>query len=203
MRPDKTWNRQMGRRRALAALKALRLPRLLAPLSPFLGVLWVAPSPTTRQTPTGIWIPKGFRTKYTMSLDPNASMWEVEVTPSGVSAGEMIPQDSMWNNRWRIKRAQDLIEGLDSTVRFMYDPILKDDIRGLVGVEKSGASAQVLTETDYDGSTRCYYGVLREVTFDPLVPNQPGMGTATFSPTNWDPVNNVEAAPVFSNVAGS
>lgn len=179
------------------------VPALLRPLLPFAGILMVAPTPTVRQTPAGIWIPKGFRTKITMSLDPDASMWETEVTPMGVSAGEMIPQDSMWNERWRIKRAQALVDGTDTTVRFLYDPIFRSQIQGLVGVEKSGSSAQVITETDYDGSTRCYYGVLRDVQFDALVPDQPGTGTAILSSTQWDPVNNVEAAPVISTVAGS
>lgn len=156
-----------------------------------------APAPTARQTPVGIWTPSGYRTKYTFALDPDVSLWEVTVKPAGTSVGQPIAQDSMWNVRRKIKRPEPLIEGTDASITFLYDPILKSQIDIMVGVET------ICTETSYDGGTKCYYGYLAGVEFDPLELNQPGKGTATITETDWDYVNRVQAGPVFAHISGS
>ena len=158
-----------------------------------------APTPTARVAPpsTAIWIPDGFRTKYTLAADTNVALWEMEVKPSGTAGGEPIPQDSMWNTEWRIKRLQQLKEKKPATIKFLYDPILQSEIEDLVNVETT------CTETYPDGTTYCYYGGMTDVEFDPLVPGQPGTGTATITPTNWDKTNKVEAGPVLTNVVGT
>lgn len=162
-------------------------------------LLWANPSATARQAPAAgsIWIPDGIHTYHTNALDPDVCLWEMEVKPSGFSAGEPIPQDSMWNTRYKMKRAQQLIEGTPSTIKFKYDPNLKSLLPGLVGVETT------LTETFYDGSQAAYYGYWKDLEFDALVPGQMGTGTITVQPTNFDKTNRVEAGPFFTNVAGS
>jgi hypothetical protein len=145
----------------------------------------------------------GFRTKMTYALDPDLEVEEVEVKPFGVNGMEPIEQDSMWLVRWRIFRAQQILEATASSQIVKYDPQFKNTLIGLVNVEKSGSTAQVITETFYDGSTQAYYGFLLQVEFDNLVRGQKGRATLTNQPTNWDPVNRVEAGPVFVNVSGS
>lgn len=156
-----------------------------------------APTVTARSTPTGYWLDNGFRTKITFALDVDVSLWEMTVTPAGLENGEPIPQDSMWNTTWRIKRARELLELTPSQMTFLFDPDMRQQIQSFCGQETT------ITETLPDGSQVAYYGYLRSVTFQPLTPGQPGQGTAVIQPTQWDKTNKVEAGPTFVNVSGT
>lgn len=162
-----------------------------------------APAATARQTPGGIRLPDGFRTKITFALLPALIVEEVGVKPAGVDNNEPIVQDSMWNTRYTLVREQQLISLMPATFTCYIDPLFVDTMLGLCGVAKSGSTAQVITETFPDGSTRAYYGFLKSVDFEEFVRGTRPKATITIQPTNWDPVNRIEAGPVTVSVAGS
>ena len=155
------------------------------------------PSPTARGTPAGIWIPRGWRTKFTFAINTTVSLWEMTVKPIGFNMGEPINQDSMWNVRHSIVRPQPLIVPTKGAITFLYDPQLESQILAMAGVETT------CTQTSYDGGTKAFYGFLNGVEFEPLERGQPGKGSAEIVQSNWDPVNFVEVGPQFVFVTGS
>lgn len=156
-----------------------------------------APSPTVRVAPTGIKLRDGFSSLVTFATDSNINLWEMEVTPPGVDGGPAIPQTTMHNTAWETFAAQALKTLTESSFKFAYDPAAYDEINALVNV------ATTITKQFKDGSTLAFYGYLRQVQFDPLVKGSQPTGTATVQPTNYDHVNNVEAGPVMTSVAGT
>lgn len=144
-----------------------------------------------------IWVPDGYRAKYTFGNVPTLALFEVSLTPAGFDMGEPIPQDHMWIDRWRIVRERKIITFTPATVKFMYDPAFKSLLNGIVGVN------QTCSEYLYDGSSTAYFGIPKSFIFDEHVEGQPGTGTATIVPSNWDPSGKVEAGPVFVSVSGS
>lgn len=162
-----------------------------------------APAATPRVTPAGIMIPDGKNTKITLSLDTDIEFEEVETTLSGFDNGEPIEQDSAWSSRLQVVRAQQINACTPIEILCKWDPVMLERGRAMVGVEKSGASAQVITETLYDGSARASFGYLKAIQPESLVKGQKGRMRITLQPTNWDPVNNVYAEPVYTNVSGS
>ena len=161
------------------------------------------PAPTNRGTPTGIMIPDGFRTKVTLALIPTLEVEEVEVKVSGFDGGEPIEQDSMWMERLRVVRARQTLDCTPLTFVCKYDPSVLNTLKGQINVEKSGSTAQVITETYYDGTQRAWFGYVRAAEPENIVANQKGRMTITCQPTNWDPVNHVYAEPQTVSVAGS
>jgi len=164
-----------------------------------------APAATARQSPAAgyIAIPDGFRTKVTLSLIPNLEIEEIEVKVLGFDNGEPVEQDSMWSEALRVVRARQITSTTPCVVIAKWDPIFLTRCVTYIGIEKVGASSQVITETFYDGSTRAYYGYLRSAEGENLAEGSKGRMTINLQPTNWDPVNRVYAAPVMVNVSGS
>lgn len=162
-----------------------------------------APTPTTRGTPDGIKLKDGYSTKITLSLDTTIEFWEKTVKPPGMDGGDKIDQTTMLNDDWRTFASRSLITLTDSTIKAAYDPNLYNAILGLVNVQKIGSSAQIITVTFPDGSTLAYYGFLQSFEPDEMVEGTQPTATIVLAPTNYDPVNNVEAAPVLTSVAGT
>ncbi len=160
-------------------------------------VLGAAPSDTVRQTPSGIKLDDGFPTKIAFARDPDVSIWEITVKTVGYDGGEAIDTTNMHNQRYRTMAARALITLTESSIKFAYDPKFKGQIQNLLNQEGS------ITEHFPDGSKLSYYGYLRTVEFDDNAEGARPEGTATITPTNWDPVNRVEADPVLTEVVGT
>lgn len=157
-----------------------------------------SPTTQTRSTPGGIPLKDGYQTLIAFSLDTDVSFWEKTIKPPAVDGGEPIEITSMHNTTWITKIAQALAELQDVTLTASYDPSMYTQILSLVN-KKEGS----ITINFADGSTLDFWGYLR--IFDPQEVERGTQPEAniTITPTNWDPVNNVEAGPVLTSVAGT
>lgn len=157
-----------------------------------------APATTARQTPTGIKMDEGFSTKTAFARLPAASFWEKEVQPPGVDTGEPVDTTTMHNVTWRTFNSRVLKTLTPFTIKCAYDPNFYSQIVStLLGI--NGA----VTTKFSDNSTLDYFAFMQKFEPDPIVEGQQPMATITIVPTNWDPANRVEAAPVLTSVAGT
>lgn len=156
-----------------------------------------APIPTTRQTPAGIMLRNGYRSLITIGADPDCSMWELGVTPPGIDGGDAIDTTTMHNSSVRTKAPQALHDYTDGEVRCGYDPNLYSQLQSLINVETT------ITIRWPDGTTLAFFGYLQSFEPDELVNGELPEATCVFVSTNWDHNNDVEAAPVLTNVAGT
>ncbi len=156
-----------------------------------------APATTTRIIPPGIKLLDGFSTVVAFALDPNVNLWEIGVTPPGVDGGDTIEVTNMHNVTWRTFEPRALYTLTELAFTSFYDPVVYTEILSLVNVRGS------ITTNFPDGSTLDFYGYLR--TFEPqeIVEGDTPQANVTIQPTNWDPVNNVEADPVVTEVSGT
>lgn len=156
-----------------------------------------APTPTPRVTPLGIYLDDGFSTKITFAADTDVALWEKTVTPPGIDGGDPIETVTMHNLIWRPKRPRQLKTLTDCTFTAAYDPVIYTQIVALCNVETT------ITVTFPDGTTVAFYGFLQKVEPGELTEGEFPELTATIVPTNWDPVNHVEAGPALASVAGT
>jgi hypothetical protein len=156
-----------------------------------------APTPGTRTDPVGIKIDDGFSTLISFAADPDVSFWEKTVTPPGIDGGDAIETETMHNDVWRTRVSRSLKTLTDAETTVAYDPAVFTQIVALCNVETT------ITIHFSDGSTYCFYGYLR--TFEPgeISEGEQPEATVTITPTNYDPVNHVEAGPVLTSVAGT
>ena len=156
-----------------------------------------APSPTSRSTPSGIPLPRGYQMLVTFAADTDVSLWEKAVQPPGVDGGEPIATTTQHNTAYRTFVPRVLKTLTPHTFTAAYDPGVYTQIIALVNV------GTTITITFSDGSTVAFYGFLQK--FEPAQTteeNQPE-ATVTVVPTNWDPTSHVEAGPAVSSVAGT
>lgn len=156
-----------------------------------------APATTARQSPVGIYLTDGYSTKIAFAANPNLSIWEVTVKPPGLDGGDAINITTMHNVRWRTMASKALLTLTESTMTFAIDPAAYTQAKSLINVEGS------ITAIFPDGSTLDFFGFLR--TFEPAEHTEGEMPvySGSISPTNFDPVNRVEADPVLTSVAGT
>jgi len=154
------------------------------------------PTQTQRQTPVGIAYKTGFPTKIAFAADPDVSFWEKTVKPPSFDGGDPIDTTNMHRTTYRTKAPRALVELGEVNATVTYDESVFQQILNLINV--NGA----ITVHFPDGSTLSFYGYLRS--FDPqeMSEDEP-TANITIVPTNWDPVNNVEAGPVFTTVPGT
>lgn len=162
-----------------------------------------APAATPRGTPTGIKLKDGYSTKVTLSLNTTIELWEKTVKPPGIDGGDAIQQTTMHNTTWRTFASRGLLTLTEHTFKAAYDPSIYTSILSMINVQKVGTSAQVITVTFPDGSTLAFYGYVKMFEPDEHQEGTQPEATVTITPTNYDPVNNVEAAPVLTSVAGT
>lgn len=156
-----------------------------------------APTPTARGTPAGIPLEDGFSTKITLGTLTTISFWEKTVRPPGMDGGDPIPQTTMHNALYRTFSARALKSLTMVTCTAAYDPTVYTDIIANINFEC------VITVRFADGSTLCFYGYLQKFEPQDVKEGEQPEAQITLVPTNWDPTNHVEAAPVLTSVAGT
>lgn len=159
--------------------------------------LWAAPTPSTRTTPGGIKLKDGFSTKITFAADTDVSFWEKTVKPPGIDGGDAIEQTTMHNIAWRDMAPRQLRTLTESTTEVAYDPKVYTQIVELINRETT------ITVRFPDGSTLAFYGFLKGFEANDLSEGEQPTATVTIVPTNFDPTNDVEAAPVLTSVEGT
>lgn len=156
-----------------------------------------APTPTARQLPTGIKLDDGYRTTICPAADPDISFWEKAVTPPGIDGGDEIDTTTMHNSDWRSRASRALKTLTEASVTAAYDPNLYTSILALINLETT------YTVHFPDGSTLAFYGFLKSFMPGENVEGEQPEAEILIVPTNFDPVNKVEAAPALANVAGT
>jgi len=155
------------------------------------------PSTTARSSPGGIPLHDGYSCLIAFSRDADVSFWEKTVQPPGYDGGDKIDFTTMHNDSWRTFAPRALITLTDSPITVLYDPNFYSQILSLINMEGS------VTVHFPDGSTLDFWGFLKSFEPSPLVEGEPPEATVNIVCTNWDPTNNVEAGPVFTNVSGT
>ena len=157
-----------------------------------------APATTERVAPAGIRLDDGYQTLIAFALDPDVSFWEKTVKPPGLDGGDAIDTTTMHNVTWRTFAARQLKTLTNAQTKVSYDPNVYNNILSNL-INREGA----ITVHFPDGSTLDFFGFLRTFDPQPLTKGQMPRATVAFTPTNYDPANNVEAGPVLTSVAGT
>jgi hypothetical protein len=160
-------------------------------------ILWTAPTPTARVTPTGIYLYNGHATKVTFSEDPNIEIWEKTVTPWGWDGGDGIDTTTMHNAVYRTTRPRNLVSTTEFSLTALYDAGAMTALRLLINRE------QTVTITYPDLTTEAIYAYVRMVERDEISEGEPPTMTVTIQPTNYDPVADVEAGPAIASIPGT
>jgi hypothetical protein len=142
-------------------------------------------------------LPDGCHAKITLTADPRLAFFEKTVQPPSWDNGDPIDITTMWNTQVMTKHPNCLYEIGDAVVKAAYDPMLVSNIKGVIGVNST------VTITWPNGDTLAYFGYLRKAEFDALERGTLPEATLTFTATNWDPVNCVEAMPIFTEAPGT
>ncbi len=156
-----------------------------------------APVTTVRGAPLGGKMGDGYQTLIAFALDPTVSFWERTVTPPGIDGGDAVETTTMHNTEWRSMAARALKTLTESSLTVAYDPLVDTNILSLISNEGS------VTVHFPDGSTLDFYGYLRSFQPGDLAEGTMPEATITITPTNYDPVNKVEAAPVYKTANGT
>ncbi len=156
-----------------------------------------APVAAARSTPLGIFMDDGHSTKVAFSLDPDISLWEKTVTPPGIETGDPVDTSTMHNTVWRTFAERALKTLTPMTFTAAYDPDAYDEVLAIAGTNGT------ITVHFPDLSTLAFFGILQN--FQPGEHSEGAQpeATCTITPTNYDPVNNVEAGPVMTEIAGT
>ena len=157
-----------------------------------------APASTSRGTPVGYKFDDGFSTKIAFARGSTASFWEKTVSPPGVDGGDEIDISTMHNTTWRTFAARNLKTLSPFQVTAAYDAAFyADTINNLINQE--GA----ITCHFPDGSKLDFFGFLKSFEVGAHTEGEQPEVTLSIVPTNYDPVNRVEAAPVLTSVTGT
>lgn len=157
-----------------------------------------APSATARGTPAGNKLDDGYSTKITFAGLPTVSFWEKTAKPPGIDGGDPIDTTTMHNSTWRTMASRALLTLTQAQTTVAYDPNVYNQI-----VSSLINSEQAITHRFPDGSTLAYFGFLKSFEPNDLQEGAQPEATIVIVPTNFDPVNKVEAAPVLTSVSGT
>lgn len=180
-------------------LTGVGLLAVLALILILLGsVLGTAPTPTARGTPAGIDLKEGFPIKLTLSLLPTAGYREITVKGSGIDGGDAIEISTQHNTARETYYPRVLKKNDEVTAECAFDPNIYSTLESIVNNPNN-----VTTETLPDGSTYCYWSVLRKIERSEMKKGERPTITLTITVTNYDPVAHVEVLPVYTDVAGT
>ena len=156
-----------------------------------------APVVTPHQQSTGFKMGDGYYFRYVFQNKPNIALWEVTGKPPGLDGGELIDNTSMQNTHWRTRRTRHLITLTPSECTCYFDPDVFPDLLLMLNEEQS------VTFWYPDNSAEAFFGAMTKAEWGEFREGDPPTVVVTVSPTNYDPVNGVEAAPVFQPAAGT
>lgn len=156
-----------------------------------------SPTVTARIQPTAIRLDDGHGSVVAFADDPDLEVYEVSVTPGAVDGGEEIVTTSHHNDTYTTKSPQHLIDNEPTVMECSYDPGKRSAIEARINDPGS------ITQAWPDGSYKAFWGYLKRAEFGPLVKGQQPRVTLTIVETDYDPVNCVEAGPVFFDGTGS
>lgn len=160
-----------------------------------------APTVSARVIPTGFKMPEGYPTTIAFAKNTALQFWEVTTQPPGLDGGEPVNNTTMLNSVWRTMRARRLKTLTPIKVTAAYDPdVLDGSINKIQGLINNEGSVTVIFPTTDSIS---FYGYLQKSEPAENKDGEMPLLTITVVPTNWDPVNNVEAGPVFTNASGT
>jgi hypothetical protein len=151
-----------------------------------------APTPVVRTAPTGKRLKNGYRVSIGFSTNLTVKLWEISIKPPGIDGGDSINVTTQWESTWEAHAARALKRMTDGTFKFGYDPAFWSSIVALVNVE------QTITLGLPNGGTLTFYGYAKSFEFDELQNGTMPTGTGAFVATNYDPVNDVAADPVYT-----
>lgn len=157
-----------------------------------------APATTALGTPAGIRLGDGYQTAIVFARNDTVSFWEKSIKPPGMDGGDMIDNTTMRNTTWRTRAPRQLITLTDFTLRAAYDPNVYNQILNDL-LNQEGA----ITIHFPDGSTLDFFGYLQKFEPQEITEGNQPEADITVVPTNWDPANAVEAAPVLTSVSGT
>ena len=156
-----------------------------------------APPVTARVLPTHNKIGNGFPTTIALSLNNAINIFEKTVMPPGIDGGEMIDVTTMLNIAWRTMIPRNLKTLSPITIVGLYSAYLFIDIWAILN--QQGAASVHFP----DGDVLSFYATLNKFEAPAHAEGVAPEGTFTLTPTNWDPVNLVEAAPIMTSVSGT
>ena len=155
------------------------------------------PATTARATPEGTRIGDGYQTLIAFAADPNISFWEKTVTPPGMDGGDAVDNTTMHNVTYRTFSSRALVTMTPASTTVAFDPLCYNSIIAIINVE--GAITVHFPNAD----TLDFYGYLKSFIPGPFVDGTQPEASVEIVPTNWDPVNNVEAAPNYISASGT
>lgn len=156
-----------------------------------------APSPVARGTPTGFYLKDGFSTKIAFQEDPGIQFWERTVKPMGFDGGEGIDISTMFNTRWHTMYPRTLLKMANASGQAAYDP---DVFPAIVSYLNFNNAVTVHFPTN-DQLT--VWGWLAKMEPGELKEGEFPEAAYEFIVSNYDPVGNVEAGPVYSAAGGT
>lgn len=151
-----------------------------------------APTPTDRQDPVGVYLCDGYQTLITFAADPDASFWEISVTPPGADGGEPVDGTTMHNETWRTMCVRHLKTLTPASGTAAYDPQVLPQLVNLINVVTS------VTVHQPDGSSWTFWGALTQFTIQEHSEGSLPIANFTVTPTNMDPSDGSEAGPVYT-----
>jgi hypothetical protein len=141
--------------------------------------------------PTGFKLGDGYQTEISFSRNNAVKFWEKTIKAPGLDGGDGIDTTTQLNTKWRTKDTRHLQTLTECTFTAGYDPDFYTDILALIN-SPGGVTIQFP-----DDSTLTFWGYLQKIEFAELKEGEFPECTGTITPTNWDPANYVESAPVF------
>lgn len=156
-----------------------------------------SPPVTVRTIPTGVRVPDGFKTTIAFQLNTGVQFWEETVKPPGLDGGELIPTTTMLNIAYRTFAPKSLKTSQPITGKAMYDPNVIPELAAMLNFNQ-GVTVHLPTNATYS-----VWAALIKVDFEENEEGKPPMLTYTIGITNWDPVNQVEAGPLYTPAAGT
>lgn len=156
-----------------------------------------APQLAVRAIPLAIRLDVGYQSLVVFNSIPNLAIFEKTVQPPSVNGGDPIQTSTMLNEFCETKAPQRLVGDDDGIVVAAYDPAVLSTLRQITNVPDS------VTFAYPDGSAEVYWAYLKSAVKSPMQKDQQPEMTLTIVVTNWDPVNCVEACPVYVAGTGS
>jgi hypothetical protein len=151
-----------------------------------------APVVTARSTPGHPHLNDGYQTLMAFSLSPGVEIWERAPEPPGVDGGEKINTTTMFNSVWRTFYPRSLKEMTDCACKGGYSPHVYTTIVNVL-VNQPGS----ITVHFPNGDTLSFFGYLKNFKPEALEDGKFPEASYDVVVTNYDPVAQVEASPLF------